>query len=190
MKGKVISYFKESVRVKNEFFTRNIEEIIQAVEVLRRCLVEEKRCVFVFGNGGSAADSQHFAAELVGRFRKHRRPLPVYALTTNTSTLTAVGNDYSFKEIFRRQLEAFLKPGDVVIAISTSGLSPNVISGVELARKMGACVISLTGKDGGKLKEISDICLVVSSPHTSIIQEVHIMCLHVFSYLIEESLSS
>lgn len=190
MKDIIISYLNQSVEAKKDFFTSNIDAIIQAAEMLIRCLLEEKRCVFVFGNGGSAADSQHFAAELVGRFRKERAALPVYALTTNTSTLTAVGNDYSFEEIFARQLDAFVKPRDVVIAISTSGLSPNVISGVRLASKRGAFVISLTGKDGGKLKEISDICLIVPSSYTSIIQEVHITCLHIFSYLIEESLSS
>lgn len=188
MKELITSYIKESIQAKQDFFSRNVERIIEAVEIMAKCLIEEKRAVFVFGNGGSAADSQHFAAELVGRFRKNRPPLPVYALTTNTSTLTAVANDYSFVEIFKRQLEAFLHPRDVVVAISTSGLSPNVISAVSWAKKMGAFVISLTGKDGGKLKEISDVCLIVPSIYTSIIQEVHITCLHIFSYLIEERL--
>ncbi len=135
--------------------------------------------VIAFGNGGSAADSQHFAAEMTGRMILERAPLPALALTTDTSSLTAVGNDYGFVHVFERQIKALAKKEDVIVAISTSGNSENVLLAVDYARKLGCKVISLTGGKGGKLRECSDYSLNVSSgKNPSRIQEIHIFALH------------
>jgi len=142
--------------------------------------------VMLCGNGGSAADSQHIAAELSGRFKKERIPLAGIALTTDTSALTAIGNDYGYEYVFSRQLEALGKEGDVLIAISTSGNSPNVIKAIESAKKTGIKVITLSGKDGGKMKEMGDVNIVIPSNDTPRIQEMHIMVGHMICALIDE----
>lgn len=188
MKEQICDYFQRSIQAKKEFLEIHREKIGQAVEKLKAILKQEGK-ILVFGNGGSAADSQHIAAELVGRFRKERKPLPVLALTTNTSTLTALSNDYSFEQVFLKQLQAFLSPGDAVIAISTSGRSKNVINAVKYARAKQAFVISFTGGDGGELAKISDLSFIVPSSETSIVQEVHITLAHLLCLLIEEGLS-
>lgn len=145
--------------------------------------------VIVFGNGGSAADSQHMVAELVGRFKKERKGIPAIALTTNTSTLSALSNDYGYDISFSRQVEALGKPNDVAIGISTSGNAANVIEAVKLAKKIGLSTIALTGKDGGKLKDISDTSIVVNSSDTPRIQEAHILIIHILCELIEDSVA-
>ncbi len=161
-----------------------LEEIGRAlVKTLRR-----GRRIFIFGNGGSAADAQHIAAELEGRFARERKALPVLALTTNSSTLTSVGNDYGYELTFARLVEAHVRRGDAVIAISTSGDSPNVIEGVRRARRIGALTIGLTGADGGRLRRIADICLRVPSTETPRIQECHIAVGHALCEVIESSL--
>jgi D-sedoheptulose 7-phosphate isomerase len=142
--------------------------------------------VLAFGNGGSAADAQHFVAELVGRFAKEREPLAAIALTTNTSTLTAVGNDYGFEKIFSRQVEALAVPGDLVIGLSTSGNSQNVVAGLETANVVGATTVGLTGRDGGVMKDVVDHCLCVPSTETPRIQEGHVLLIHAIAALIEE----
>ncbi len=144
--------------------------------------------LLVMGNGGSAADAQHFAAEIVGRFKMERKALPAVALTTDTSILTAIGNDYGYDAIFRRQVEALACPGDTVIGISTSGNSPNVLSALELARERGCYTIGLLGKDGGSIKEVCDLALVVPSSNTPHIQEGHITIIHIVCDLVEKSL--
>jgi D-sedoheptulose 7-phosphate isomerase len=146
------------------------------------------RKVLVCGNGGSAADSQHFAAELVGRFVRERRPWPALALSTDTSVLTAVGNDYGFDEVFARQVEAHGQAGDVLVGISTSGGSTNVIRAVETARARGLVTIGLTGRDGGALGRLADHHLNASSSSTARVQEVHITLLHVLCELVEQEL--
>jgi len=186
MKEKIRDYFEKSIEVKKSFFNNNKDKIEKAVEKLVSVLKKGNK-ILVFGNGGSAADSQHIAAELVSRFRKEKKAFPVLALTTNTSVLTAVANDYSFEDIFWKQLEAFLNPGDMVIAISTSGRSRNVIKAVEYSKRRGGFVIAFTGGDGGELVEISDMSFVVPANETSIIQEVHITLAHLFCLLIEEN---
>jgi len=138
------------------------------------------------GNGGSAADSQHLAAELVGRFLKEKRPLSSLALSTNTSILTALGNDYGFEYTFSKQVEALLKPEDVLVAISTSGNSKNVIEAVKKAKEIKVKTIGLLGKGGGKLKKIVDLPLVIESNNTARIQEMHILVGHILCKLIEE----
>jgi D-sedoheptulose 7-phosphate isomerase len=143
--------------------------------------------VLLFGNGGSAADAQHIACELAGKFYIDREPLPAIALTTNTSTLTAIGNDYSYEEIFARQVKALVKKGDVVIGISTSGNSPNVIQGIKEAKQLGAVTVALTGQ-GGRLKELADYVISVPSVESPRIQEVHITAGHIICYLVEQAL--
>ena len=141
-----------------------------------------------FGNGGSAADAQHFAAELSGRFMKERRSFPAVALTTNTSSLTAIGNDYSYTEVFSRQLEGLCTKDDFVVGISTSGNSQNVIEAMRKARKIGAFTLGLTGKNGGKLKTEVDHCISVNSSLTPIIQGVHIAIIHMICYSLDTML--
>jgi len=161
--------------------------ISAAADALRQAL-RDGRTVLVCGNGGSAADAQHFAAELVGRFTRERRAWPALALTTDSSALTAIGNDCGFDRVFARQVEAHGHPGDVLIGISTSGASPNVLAAVETAKARGLVAIGLTGRDGGALGRAVDIHLNVPSPSTARTQEVHITLLHVLCDLVEREL--
>ncbi|MBN2407808.1 MAG: D-sedoheptulose 7-phosphate isomerase [Elusimicrobia bacterium] len=164
------------------------DRIRQAAELMIGAIKSGGK-IIIFGNGGSAADAQHIATELVSRFRKERDTIPAMALTTNTSMLTAISNDYSFDDVFSRQMEAFGVRGDVAIAISTSGNSGNIIKAAAAARERGLKVISLTGKSGGKLKEYSDILLNVASDLTSHVQEGHLAIYHLLCYLVEEESS-
>lgn len=141
--------------------------------------------IFLFGNGGSAADSQHIAAEFIGRFSKNRKSLPAVALTVNTSNLTAIANDYGYEQIFSRQLEGLLKRKDLVIGISTSGKSKNVLKAVEFAKSKGCFTIGLTGGDGGELEKLTDLCLVAPADTPARIQEIHILVGHIFSEIVE-----
>lgn len=145
--------------------------------------------VFICGNGGSAADAQHFAAEIVGRFKKERRAWPAVALTTDTSILTAVGNDYGFDEIFSRQLEGLGKSGDILFGISTSGNSPNVLKAVHMACALKIKTIGLLGQDGGQLADAVDLPLIVNSNDTARIQESHIFLIHYLAECLETSLT-
>ncbi len=152
-------------------------QLEEAVALIRAAFATGRR-LFVCGNGGSAADAQHLAAELTGRFEKERRGYPAIALNTDTSALTSIGNDYGFEQIFSRQLEALAAPGDVLIAITTSGNSANVVAAVERARDIGVHSIGLLGRDGGACAELVDIALVVGVPRTARIQEAHVLILH------------
>jgi D-sedoheptulose 7-phosphate isomerase len=145
--------------------------------------------LLVCGNGGSAADAQHIAAEFVGRYLKERAPFSAIALSTNTSALTAIGNDYGFDEVFARQVHAHGRAGDVLLAISTSGTSPNVLAAVAAAREVGMSVVGLTGRDGGPLADSCDVCLIVPVESTPRIQEAHILLSHVLCGLVEDALS-
>jgi len=184
-----------------------VAERVEESIAVKRCLAEQsgllveialrivaayrkKRKVLLFGNGGSAADAQHLAAELAGRFRMKRAGLPAIALTTNTSILTALGNDYSFEEIFVRQLEALGQAGDVAIGISTSGTSPNVLAALRAARKAGLVTIGFTGVGGAKMKRRTDFCLCVSSTDTAHIQEAHITAGHIICEIVEHAIFS
>jgi D-sedoheptulose 7-phosphate isomerase len=162
--------------------------IVQAAGVMSKCLRAGGK-LFFFGNGGSAADAQHLAAEFVGRFMLERRGLPALALTTDTSILTAVGNDYGFDRVFSRQIEALGQAGDVAVGISTSGNSPNVIAGLKQAKSQQLKTIGLAGKDGGLLRECCDIPLIVASPNTARVQECHITIGHLLCELVENDLS-
>lgn len=183
---KVVARLDESGRLHNEIVAL-APDISRAAEVCTGALRAGGKIIF-FGNGGSAADAQHLACELVVRYRLGRRALPAIALTTNTSTMTAAGNDLGFEKIFARQVEALAAPGDVVVAISTSGTSPNVLEAVSAARAGKCAVIALTGARGGRLAEVADLALVVPSDETDRIQEVHITIGHIICELVEESL--
>jgi D-sedoheptulose 7-phosphate isomerase len=146
--------------------------------------------LLVFGNGGSAAQAQHIAAEFVSRFEKNRQPLAALALTTDTSALTAIANDYGFDEVFARQLRALAKPEDAALAISTSGNSPNVLRAIDAAREMGLATIGLTGHSGGKLRARVDLCLCAPSDSTPRIQEAHLVIAHMICQIVENALLS
>ncbi len=152
--------------------------IYTACVLVSEAIVDGKK-LLLFGNGGSAADAQHIAAELTGRYKSERRGLPAIALTTDTSALTAIGNDYGYKEIFKRQVEALANEGDVVIGISTSGNSKNVIKALKKAKKLGCKTIGFSGRDGGKMNTVCDINIVVPSDDTPRIQEMHILIGHI-----------
>jgi len=180
---------KEILSASHEATARFLEiegpKIISLVE--KTCEVFKKGGkLLVFGNGGSAADAQHLAAELVNRFQRERAPLPALALTTDTSILTAVANDYDFSLVFVKQIEALGRPGDIALGISTSGRSPNVLKALARARDLGLFTVGLTGGSGGKLPEVSDLTLSVPSEETPRIQEGHLLFIHVFSELVEE----
>jgi D-sedoheptulose 7-phosphate isomerase len=150
--------------------------------------IDKGKKVLLFGNGGSAADAQHIAAEFVGRFAFDRPALPALALSVNTSCVTAIGNDYGFDLVFSRQIEALARPGDVAIGISTSGNSSNVLHGLSVARETGLATVALTGCTGGKLKNAVDYCICAPSNETPRIQECHILIGHIISELVEETI--
>lgn len=179
---------QESIQVKEGIVRNMIPEIAQAAGWIVEAYRNGGKLI-LFGNGGSAGDAQHIAAELVGRFERERRALPAIALTTNTSTLTAIGNDYDYSKIFSRQVEAWAQPADVVIGISTSWNSPNVLEGIAAAKAKGAKTIGLTGEKGGKLASQADLCLKVPSTSTARIQESHIMIGHLLCLLVEQQIS-
>ncbi|SNY94286.1 D-sedoheptulose 7-phosphate isomerase [Cohaesibacter sp. ES.047] len=163
------------------------ETIVRMAKVLTHCL-KNGHCIFWFGNGGSASDSQHLAAEFVGRFVSDRRALRSVALTTDTSILTSVGNDFGFDQIFSRQIEALGRPGDVAVGLSTSGNSDNVINGICAAREAGLRTMTLLGKCGGQMRDQADISLIIDDPVTARIQEAHIFVGHLLCELVETDL--
>ncbi len=184
----IIQQLEESARVKRALMESCAEDILRASQVIINSLRAGGR-VFLCGNGGSAADSQHLAAELVGRLRRERGAIPAVALTTDTSVLTSLANDYSFEIIFARQLEALARRGDVLIGISTSGNSLNVIRAFEKAKEKGIHTIALLGGNGGKLKPLADYPIVVPSSDTQRIQEGHITIGHIICDLVERELT-
>lgn len=182
----VRSRVEESIRVKQRLLEQE-GGIVLAAGILVEAYRSGGKALF-FGNGGSAADAQHIATELVGRYYLERPALPADALTVNTSSLTALGNDYSFDEVFARQVEAFGKAGDVAVALSTSGNSENVIRGVLKATEKGLRTVGLTGADGGRLRGIVECCICVPSRDTPRIQESHILIGHILCEIVEQSL--
>lgn len=177
---RILAHFQESAELKMKSANLLAQPISQAIELMFNALSNGNK-ILACGNGGSAGDSQHFAAELVGRFERERFPLPAIALTTDTSIITAVGNDYSFNEIFSKQVQAFGQAGDILLAISTSGNSGNVLAAVEAALEREMRVVALTGKDGGKIAQIlTDADVHINVPHsrTARIQEVHLVAIH------------
>jgi D-sedoheptulose 7-phosphate isomerase len=167
---------------------QSLRPVLEQIGSFMSGAIRDGKKILWCGNGGSAADSQHLAAELVGRFLKERRGLPSIALTTNTSTITAIGNDFGYESIFRRQVEALCAPGDVVVGISTSGSSRNVLLALETAGAIGAHTIAFTGMDGGPIGKIAQVTLRIPSLETPRIQEAHILCGHMLCDYIEQSL--
>jgi len=167
---------------------RDMLPLIAEMGILISDALNRGNKLLVMGNGGSAADSQHFVAEIVGRYKMERRALPAVALSTDTSILTAIGNDYGFDAVFSRQVEALAVSGDVVVGISTSGNSPNVLKALNLARSRGCRTIGLLGGAGGSIKEACDLALVVPSANTPRIQEGHITIIHIVCDLVEKTL--
>ena len=188
MIDRISEIFQETCKVKKDlmgFCAKPLSGIVTAITEA----IKDGNKIVVFGNGGSAADSQHMAAEFVGRFQKERRAMPAIALSTNTSILTALSNDYGYDSSFARQIEALGQKGDIAIAISTSGEARNVIEAVKAAKRKGMIAAGLTGKDGGELAKIVDISIVVPSQNTARIQESHITLIHIICELVEKGIA-
>lgn len=187
MKDFVLNAFTESARVKQQFAHEQADRIVQVATVIAAAF-RDGRKVLLFGNGGSATDAAHIAAEFVGRYKRERIPLPALALATDIAAITCIANDYGYDELFARQIRAHGQKGDIAIAISTSGNSPNVLKGVAAARECGLTTIGWTGGTGGQLATLVDYPFVVPSPITARIQETHITLGHVLCELAEEQL--
>jgi D-sedoheptulose 7-phosphate isomerase len=187
MKDIVLQTLEESIRVKERFVKENIDGLLTAAQRLATCFAADHK-LLIFGNGGSAADAQHMAAEFVNRFAVERKPLPALALTTDTSILTSISNDYSFDEVFSKQIKALGKKDDIALGISTSGSSKNVIKAVETARDMGLYTIGLTGCGGGQLGQCCHLAVIVDSETTPRIQEAHITAGHILCELVDRIL--
>lgn len=180
-----------------ETMIRNHIETARQVEAMSDLIVRaggmavaalaEGNKILLFGNGGSAGDAQHIAAELTGRFVKERRGLAAIALTTDTSALTAIGNDYGYERVFSRQVEALARPGDLMVGISTSGNSANVVAALSLARELGCATLGMSGRDGGAMNGVCDLNLVVPDTNTARIQEMHIMIGHLICQIVDEA---
>jgi D-sedoheptulose 7-phosphate isomerase len=183
----VVQAFETSADVKNEFIRTHAERVVEVGQLLIRAF-REGRKVLLFGNGGSATDASHLAAEFVGRYRRERDPLPALALASDMAAITCIANDYDYADIFSRQIRAHARKGDVAVAISTSGNSINVIRGVEAASERGVVTVAWTGATGGKLGDLADYCFRVPSSVTARIQECHITLGHVLCEFIEERL--
>jgi len=184
MEDHIIKTFKESSRVKDTFVNENLTKLVNVIDAIINALKAGNK-ILIFGNGGSAADAQHLAAEFVNRFIIERPPLPAMALTTDTSIITSIGNDYDFSEIFSKQIRAVGQLGDIAWGISTSGNSANVLKGLEMAKKLGLITVAFTGKDGGEIAKIADFSIHVSSSNTARIQETHITAGHAICEMVD-----
>ena len=187
MKDDIVRIFRESAELKLRFIRQNADAIHRAVKIVVNAFKAGGK-VFLFGNGGSAADAQHIAAEFVNRFLIERPPLPAIALTTDTSILTSISNDYGYADLFSKQLKALAKEGDVAIGLSTSGSAANVIKAMKVAREMGLKTVGLTGMDGGELARVVDLAIIVDSQVTARIQEVHITIGHALCEMVDRML--
>jgi len=186
MRDKIKDLLLESIRIKEELLRTNIAQIIEISNLIIECL-KKKGKVIIFGNGGSASDSQHIAAELVGRFKKDRASLAAISLASNISIITSLANDYGYETIFAKQIEGLGQKNDIAIGISTSGKAKNVLAAIKQAKKMGIKTIALTGGDGGELVKLADISLLVPSKVTARIQEAHITIGHIVCELVEQA---
>ena len=188
MQDAIRELFEASAHAKQVFLSENADALARAIALVAEALAGGKK-LLLFGNGGSAADAQHIASEFVGRFMRERRPLPAIALTTDTSALTAIANDYGYDDVFARQVRALATAGDIALAISTSGHSPSVLRAVDACRELGVTTIGLTGGDGGDLARAVDVSLRVSASRLSArIQETHILVGHVICELVDRRL--
>ena len=182
----VLDYAREGTELRERFFRDNAQAVVTVGRTLALCLAKGGKILFC-GNGGSAADAQHLAAEFVNRFQLERPPLPAIALTTDTSILTAIGNDYGFDQVFSKQVQALGQPGDVLVGITTSGNSPNVVAAMRVARDKGLTTIAMTGKNG-EVVQFSDLAILVPSTVTALVQEIHIACGHLMCKLTDHYL--
>ncbi len=187
MKEEIAQIFRESADLKLRFIRQNTELLAQVVRMIVEAFKSGNK-VLLFGNGGSAADAQHIAGEFVNRFLIERPPLPAIALTTDTSVLTSISNDYGYEDSFSKQVKALGKEGDVAIGISTSGSAANVIKAVRVAREMGIKTVGLSGRDGGELAKVVDVAIVVDAQATPRVQEVHITIGHVICEMVDRML--
>ena len=190
MKEAIVKAFEDSIRTKKSFLKENLETLLTVIDLTAQAFVRGNK-LLLFGNGGSAADAQHIAAEFVNRFRIERPPLPALALTTDTSAITSIANDYDYKEIFAKQVKALGKEGDIAIAISTSGNAANVLAAIDACKKLKIITVALTGGDGGKMARKVDHLLCVSEgKNTARIQETHILVGHVICEMVDLKLFS
>ena len=188
MKESIVEAFDESIRVKQAFLRDNLEALAQAIDAIVAAFKRGNK-LLLFGNGGSAADAQHIAAEFTNRFLIERPPLPAIALTTDSSVLTAIANDYEYAQVFAKQVQALGKPGDIAIAISTSGNSPNVLAAIEACKKLNISTIGLTGGSGGNMIGKVDYMLrVAEGKNSPRIQETHILVGHVICDIVDQAL--
>ena len=187
MRDRIKDILLESIQVKEELLRSGVSQIKDIADLVIESLKKGGK-VILFGNGGSASDSQHIAAELIGRFKKDRSALAGIALTTNTSVLTSLANDYGYEVVFAKQVEALGKKNDIVIGLSTSGKAKNVALGIKQAKKMGLKTVALTGGDGGEIAKLADVSFIVPSAITARIQEAHITIGHIICELVEGAL--
>ncbi len=190
MKDAIIKAFEGSIQAKKSFLKENLNALLKAIDLIAQAFLQGNK-LLLFGNGGSAADAQHIAAEFVNRFRIERPPLPALALTTDTSTITSIANDYDYIEIFAKQVKALGKEGDVALAISTSGNAANVLAAIEACKKLKIITIGLTGGDGGKMaRRVDNLLRVSESKNTARIQETHILVGHVICEMVDQKIFS
>jgi D-sedoheptulose 7-phosphate isomerase len=185
-KKQIIDMIETHSKLIAELQDRSVQTLAAAAEAIIKA-ISQNGTVYICGNGGSAADAQHIAAELVGRFERERRPLPAVALTTDTSVITSIANDYGYENVFAKQVEALLKEGDILWAISTSGTSANIVAAAESARKKAALVLAFTGSSNSKLEQTADICLCADSKSTARSQEIHQVAYHIICDLVEQN---
>src|SRR5512142_1914241 len=188
MKEAIIRCFDESAQAKEAFLRDSLEALMRAIEAIVECFRAGHK-LLLFGNGGSAADAQHIAAEFINRFRVERPPLPAIALTTDTSALTSIANDYSYAEVFAKQIKALGQPGDMAIAISTSGNAENVLAAIDACKTLKIATVGLTGGSGGKMVgRVDHLLRVAQARHTARIQETHILIGHVICEMVDDRL--
>ena len=188
-KKQITEIIKTHKKMLADFEAQGIETIAAAAEIITRALKQNRR-VYICGNGGSAADAQHIAGEFVGRFTRERKGLPAVALTTDTSVITSIANDYGYENIFARQVEALVEKGDILWAISTSGSSPNILAAAKLAKKKGARILAFTGVKNSKLEKTADICFCAHDKATARSQEIHQLAYHIICDLVEQKFCS
>lgn len=189
----MLNMIQKELESHQKTISKTIETMIPSIHEASNLIIQtlkSKKKILLVGNGGSAADAQHIAAELTGRYKSERKGLPAIALTTDTSALTAISNDYGYERVFDRQVEALANPGDLLIGISTSGNSDNVISAFILAKELGCATLGMSGKSGGKMNEVCDLNLIIPSDDTPRIQEMHILIGHILCQAVDDAFSN
>jgi len=186
LKKQITDVIETHKKMLAEFEQSGLETIVAAAETITKAL-KQNGTIYICGNGGSAADAQHIASELVGKFQRERKALAAVALTTDTSVITSIANDYGYENVFGKQVEALVTQGDILWTISTSGASPNIIAAADLAKKKGACILAFTGRTNSKLEQIADICFCANDKSTARSQEIHQIAYHIICGLVEQS---